>query len=559
MTTHSQALQPVIESRAREHSLEIWLDTHSDLAALALLGLGFVFRLRAAWGVFLNPDEALHFFIANQSSWALAYRASLTMAHPPLLIFLLYAWRNVGTSEFVLRFPSLLAGTAFCWIFFKWLSHLFGKSVALTGLTFASLLPPLVLLSAEVRQYELMLLFAISAAYFLEKALASNSAGFMLLSSAFTCLSMLSHYSGFLFAATLGIYAISRIVAQTTPAKVVIAWVAAQAAALGLAIFLYVTHISRIKRTTMAEQAFESWLRKSYYHPGHGGPLVFIVARSFSFFQYLLGQFVVGDIAGLLFIAGIVFLLQKRVSLPSASPTARQLAFLLILPFAINCLAGLFDVYPYGGTRHSVFLAMFANPGISLCVAGITQQRKLRSIATAAVIVLLCFAFPSVRHPYISRADQKREQMEQAVRFVQEQMPPPTPLFVDYESGIMLGHYLCEQKPVVYNSSIPGFLVFECGGRRIISTLHDLWAFAPQTFLQQWSDLVHNGNFQSGETVWVGQVGWIVTLDDTLREKFPEFRDLQTSAFGNNIRFFSITVGQPLPAVIPPDQEPEVN
>jgi hypothetical protein len=123
----------------------------------------------------------------------------------------------------------------------------------------------------------------------------------------------------------------------------------------------------------------------------------------------------------------------------------------------------------------------------------------------------------------------------------------------------MLGHYLCEQKPVVYNNSIPGFLVFECGGRRIVSTLHDLWAFTPQTFLQQWSDLKRNGNFQPGETIWVGQVGWIVTLDDTLRRKFPEFHNLQTSAFGNNIRFFSIPAGQPMPADVPPDQELEVN
>ncbi len=559
MMSHSQVLQPGITSRAWNDSFESWLEAYSDLAALALLGLGFVFRVRAAWGVCLNPDEALHFFIANQSSWALAYKASLTMAHPPLLIFLLYVWRSAGTSEFVLRLPLILAGTAFCWVFFKWMNQLFGKSVALTGLTFASLLPPLVLLSAEVRQYELLLLFAISAAYFVEKAFAANSAGFMLLSSAFTYLSMLSHYSGFLFTAALGIYTLWRITTRTTAARVVMAWVTGQAGALGLAIFLYKTHISRIKGTTMAEQAFESWLRKSYYHPGHGGPLVFIVVRSFSLFQYLLGQSVVGDIAGLMFIAGIVVLLWKRVSLLNSGPTIHQLAVFLILPFAINCLAGFFDVYPYGGTRHSVFLAMFAIPGISLCVAGITKQRKLWGIVAAALIGLLGFAFPSVRHPYISRTDQQRGQMDHAVRFVQEELPPAAPIFVDYESGIMLGHYLCEQKQVVYDNSIPGFLVFDCGGHRIVSMLHDLWAFTPQTFFQQWRDLVHNGNFQPGETVWVGQVGWIVTLDDTLRRKFPEFHDLQTSSFGNNIRFFRLAVGQPMPAVVSPDQEREVD
>jgi hypothetical protein len=539
--------QHVISGRASENSFENWLDAHSDLAASLLLVLGLVFRLRAAWGTFLNPDEALHFFVANQSSWALAYKASLTMAHPPLLIFLLYAWRSIGTSELALRLPSVLAGTAFCWVYFKWLSQLFGKSVALTGLTFASLLPPLVLLSAEVRQYELLLLFAISAAYFLEKALSANSAGFMLLSSAFICLSMLSHYSSFLFAAVLGIYSLWRIVHRGIPDKVMLAWVAGQTAALGLASFLYATHISRIKGTSMAEQAFDSWLRKSYFHSGDGSPLAFIVARSFSVFQYLLGQFVVGDIAGLLFIAGIVFLLRKRVSLPRSEPTAFQLASLLTLPFLINCVAGLLDVYPYGGTRHSVVLCIFAIPGISLCIAGIFRERTLRCVAAAGGIVLICFAFPSVRHPYIPRADQKQDLMEQAVRFVREQIPPSAPVFVDYESGILLGHYLCRQEPVVYDNSIPGFLVFNCGGHRIVSTMHDFWAFTPQMFLQQWSDLVRNGNFQSGEAVWLGQAGWIVDLDDSLRRDFPQFHTLHTSAFGRNIKFFPVIVGQPMP------------
>jgi len=134
--------------------------------------------------------------------------------------------------------------------------------------------------------------------------------------------------------------------------------------------------------------------------------------------------------------------------------------------------------------------------------------------------------------------------MEQAVRFVQVQIPHSAPLFVDYESGILLGHYLCEQRPVVYEDSIPGFLVFNCGGHRVVSAMHDLWAFTPQMFLQQWSDLVRNGEFSNGETIWVAQAGWIVNLDDSLRKESPQLHNLQTNAFGKNIRFFAIKVGQ---------------
>ena len=91
------------------------VESHARAAALALLAAGFGVRLWLASGTFLNPDEALHFFNANRASAWLAYQASLTMAHPPLLIFLLYWWKNLETSEFVLRLPSVLAGSAFCW------------------------------------------------------------------------------------------------------------------------------------------------------------------------------------------------------------------------------------------------------------------------------------------------------------------------------------------------------------------------------------------------------------------------------------------------------------
>ncbi|MGC2730755.1 MAG: hypothetical protein WA254_16300 [Candidatus Sulfotelmatobacter sp.] len=76
-----------------------WSQRRADAAALFITLLGLLARLWAAHGTFLNPDEALHFRLANQTSLALAYKASLTAAHPPLLIVLLYYWRALGTSE----------------------------------------------------------------------------------------------------------------------------------------------------------------------------------------------------------------------------------------------------------------------------------------------------------------------------------------------------------------------------------------------------------------------------------------------------------------------------
>ena len=521
-------------------------ESHVRAAAMALLTAGFGVRLWLASGTFLNPDEALHFFNANRGSAWLAYQASLTMAHPPLLIFLLYWWKNLGTSEFMLRLPSVLAGSGFCWVFFKWLEKLFGPAVALVGLTFATLLAPMVLLSVEVRQYELLLLFAISGAYLLELALEKRSAPFMLASAACLYLAMLSHYSAVLFVGAVGVYALLRLFGDQPPLTLTAAWVAAQAGALALLGFLYVTHLSKLKHTTMAEQAFESWLYKSYLHPGHGNLIVFVLARTFSVFQFMLGQLVTGDIAVIAFVAGIVFLLRGTIARPASSASSRQLAALLILPFVLNCAAGLLGVYPYGGTRHCVFLAVFGLAGISLRIVRIAAGRAGRAIIMSLALIALCWAFRSIRQPYFYRADQSHAHMERALAFIWEQIPPSDLVLVDYESGLELAHYLCNQQPVSYNGSIPGFLVFTCGGHRIVSTMYTLWAFDVQTFLEQWNRLIVDAALKPDERVWVGQARWTVSLADDLKT-YPELQNLQVQSFGRNIQFFALRVGQTMP------------
>src|SRR5689334_3940533 len=85
-----------------------------------LIAAGLVLRLRLAWLTFLNPDEALHYFLSHQPSLKLAYEASLTTAHPPLMILFLHYWCFLGRSEFVLRLPFVIAGTLFCWVMFLW-------------------------------------------------------------------------------------------------------------------------------------------------------------------------------------------------------------------------------------------------------------------------------------------------------------------------------------------------------------------------------------------------------------------------------------------------------
>jgi hypothetical protein len=91
-----------------------WLRGHIKAIALAITAAGFALRIAAAMRTYLNPDEILHYLIVDQPSLLLAYKTSLTNAHPPLIYVLLYFCHLVGRSELVLRLPVILAGTAFC-------------------------------------------------------------------------------------------------------------------------------------------------------------------------------------------------------------------------------------------------------------------------------------------------------------------------------------------------------------------------------------------------------------------------------------------------------------
>ena len=139
------------ELNARESFVERWLQHHLNAVAATVVAAAFVMRLVIASRSFLNPDEALHYLLFDQQSAFLAYKASLSNAHPPLVFLVLYFWHFLGHSELMLRLPSVLAGTAFCWFTFKWMQISFSKAASLIALIVVAFSPTLIGLSAELR------------------------------------------------------------------------------------------------------------------------------------------------------------------------------------------------------------------------------------------------------------------------------------------------------------------------------------------------------------------------------------------------------------------------
>ncbi|HUO25101.1 MAG TPA: glycosyltransferase family 39 protein [Candidatus Aquilonibacter sp.] len=532
-----------------------WLEVHSSRLAGLLVLIGFLTRLWTAYGTFLNPDEALHFRLANQPSLAEAYKQALTAAHPPGLVILLYFWRDLGRSELWLRLPSVVAGMVFCWVFYKWLAAATGKLTGMIGVLFAALLPPIVGLTAEIRQYALLLAFLACALYFLDRAFAEKSARLMAAFSFFLYLAMFMHYSAFLFAIALGIYAIWRIVTEHPPFKVTSAWAIGQMIGVGIAVFLYKVHLSRLgvgdSRTVLQGFMSDFFLRRSYYNPAHDSPLWF-VGHSFGVFQYFFGQLAVGDLAGLLFLAGVGLLLRQH---GTSKDSGRRAAALLVLPFAVACIASVFHLYPYGGARELAFLIIPALGGVSVALAGLSHGDWARGVGLGVLVLALCLIFGKPRPPRMERADQSRRHMDGAMQFVRQNVPPGSTIFVDYQSNLILGHYLCDEQPIVLDDSIAGFESFSCSGHRVISANYkSAWMFNGENFVGEWKSLAQTYGLHSGGKVWNFQCGWGIKLAGELQKNFAEFRDLRVTSFGENIQIFPLTVGQAIPASDMPSQ-----
>ena len=422
-------------AKSSSGAVEIWLGARLNPFVFGIIAAAFLFRVYVAGRSFLNPDEALHYIILNQRSMLWAYKVSLTNAHPPLIYLLLYCWKFLGRSELWLRFPSVIAGTAACWAFYKWVGAIFGKAAGVIGLVLIAFIPATIALSTEVRSYALLLFFETAALYLAEVALREKSAGEMWRFSIFLYLAILSHYSASFFVLGVGVYALARIVQARLPWKVFAAWAVGQAGALGIYGFLYVTHISKLKSTIAT---WEVTFDRGYSHSGHEHLFTFARERTLDIFIYLFENHFVASALFLVWIAAVATLLFKGCISRGKEQFAGITGILMFLPFLAVFGAGVAGYYPYVGSRHSVFLAPFAIAAISFLLATVSRQKLWAAIVMAVLLVVASNTSGQMFDPYITKENQSRALMKAALNDIHQTIPSDGLIMTDYQSALLL-------------------------------------------------------------------------------------------------------------------------
>jgi len=535
----------------RNELLENWLGRHGHLVAIAIVAAGFAFRIFTASQSYLNPDEALHYLLINQRSLWLAYKASLTNAHPPLIYVILYFWHFLDQSELFLRLPSVIMGTAFCWVLYKWIGVLFGRTAGLIGLILAAFSPALIALSAEVREYAVLLFCMTCALYFLARALEEKSVRKMWYFSGFLYLAILSHYSAVFFTLSVGVYALARLADSRPPWKLAVAWAGGQAVALGIYIFLYITHVSKIRQTDMT--TWESPFVKAFFHFGQGSLLAFTGKQTFSVFQFLFEQDYIAMAMLLIFVASVATLCVRDFVLPRKGPRTWPLGVLLLLPFVAVWGAALAGVYPYLGDRHTVFLAPFVIAGVSYLIATIFGRKPWAVALIAALIVVGAYTSGKMYEPYITKENQKQSLMTGATAYIRQTIPKGDVILVDSQSDPVILYYLCGPADIIpVQTYRKAFGEFSCGGYSIISTSYRIYKLTPQNFASQFEKMASTHGMMPGTRVWVFQTGWGANLDTELSWDVLKFRCMASKSFGENITVIPFQVGPDLSPALPP-------
>jgi hypothetical protein len=500
-----------------------------------ILLAGFIARIVPANRLFLDPDEALHNLLASQATVGRAWAAALTNAHPPLLILVLYFWRGLGQSELWLRLPSILAGTAACWLFYQWLRLATDRATALIGLLMFSFAPSLILLSAQVRQYALLLFFMTGCLYLSERAVRKNSAGAMILFSLSLYGALLTHYSALIFAFAMCVYLLVRLYPYRERVALVTVWSAGQVGGLGIAIYLLFTHILPLRRTGMVSADLDTYLRKATFHPGERNVVEFIAAQTLRAFTYVFSHGLVGTIALMAFLNGLFWLL-KRDSSPNSDehaegPTSRELALLLGVPFVVTWGVALAGVYPLGATRHDAFLAPFVIGGASIGIAAWIPVRNPIKYAGLVLCLAVCNLFPAPPPPMRAK-DQLNARMADAVAYLRASVPRGSAVLTDYESGLLLGYYFCGHGVVQVFPPLEPMATANCGDYTVLSTSFRDWKLTADTFPGELDRAKRM--MGPGTEIWLFYSGWINDSSLAMKKELAGFGCVPQN-FGENI------------------------
>ena len=152
---------------------------------LAILVLAFALRVWNIANLRMWGDEGFSVFSAHRDLYAITFEGKDVDPHPPLYYYLLHFWLPLaGSSEFSIRFLSILFGTATVALMYALGKRLCDARVGLLASALIAIAPFAIHYSQEVRMYALVIFLGALATWFfarmIEKETRARWLGFWL-------------------------------------------------------------------------------------------------------------------------------------------------------------------------------------------------------------------------------------------------------------------------------------------------------------------------------------------------------------------------------------------
>ena len=345
------------------------------MLALVLVLVGFGLRIGGVTGYWINPDEGTYLQASKtqESLWA----EFSENAHPPLFYMLLNWVGMLSESYLALRGFVLLTGCAVIFGMYLLAAEVGGVLAGLLAAAVLTVSPSAIEHSQVIRPYMPQMVCLVFGLWCLAKFIRAGTQRNLWLCSLGLTLAVLIHYSSFLVVAGLGLSVGVLLTMGRLDRSLAKPLVLASVPILVTMVLLYTLHVRpRLEGSELQELAQTGWLA-SYMIAGGSEVWMHLVGV----LRYLFGPGNEGLVV-LLLLLGLVFAVRERRDLV----LAWSLAILLV-----GIAAAWAQKYPFGMTRHSMYLTPFLVVPLVLPLAACLRKGRVWAGGTALVAGTLFF------------------------------------------------------------------------------------------------------------------------------------------------------------------------
>jgi hypothetical protein len=287
-----------------------------------------------------------------------------------------------------------------------------------------------------------------------------------------------------------------------------------QVSALALYAALYWTLI----RPYLATQhgAINRYL-SSGFPAAHQNLLVFGARATLKQFAYAFSSVILGPVAACLFVAALIILWKGRS--PGEQTRNRTFAILLVVPFFLACAGALLKIHPYGRSRHTVILCLFAAAGVSIPLERIFRSRPWIA-GCAALTLASVWTVAATPDPHnIPPSRDRRASMAAAIDYLKGSIPPGSLVLADEETAMYLRFYLPDKQELRLQTDFDRPEGPPVGSFRVIWRR---WDFGEvDDFLEDLASVRSEFGLNRDAPVWIVDGGFEVGIDARLRRRFP--------------------------------------